>query len=298
MILRLGAAQLFYLDTPAYAAVDSSVRLADASNGDARLQGADQRGAAPAGRDGRRRPTIRPSFAPPLAVRPLARRVWRGRRARHRRRRSPPSRPPTSRRAIRPTPPRSPRRWRPSRCPAARCDAPVAGGSRNGRASPRAAGGCRTPPPPSPRGCWRRRPARPSLDLCAAPGGKTLQLAAAGATVTALDRSAARLRRLADGLARTGLTAEIVAADAETWGDPRQLRRRAARRALHRDRHLPPQSRTCSGRCGPRDIAKLAEVQSRLLDAAAAPREAGRPAGLLRLLAGAGGGRGAGRAPS
>ena len=55
------------------------------------------------------------------------------------------------------------------------------------------------------------------LDLCAAPGGKTLQLAAAGARVTALDLSEARLRRLRENLARTGLDAEIVAADALDW---------------------------------------------------------------------------------
>jgi 16S rRNA (cytosine967-C5)-methyltransferase len=54
-------------------------------------------------------------------------------------------------------------------------------------------------------------------DLCAAPGGKTLQLAAAGAHVTALDRSAPRLSRLRDNLSRTGLTAEVVAADAVDW---------------------------------------------------------------------------------
>lgn len=55
------------------------------------------------------------------------------------------------------------------------------------------------------------------LDLCAAPGGKTLQLAAAGAEVTALDVSPARLRRLEENLARTGLAARIVAADALDW---------------------------------------------------------------------------------
>ncbi|PRY24316.1 16S rRNA (cytosine967-C5)-methyltransferase [Aliiruegeria haliotis] len=55
------------------------------------------------------------------------------------------------------------------------------------------------------------------LDMCAAPGGKTLQLAAAGANVTALDVSEARLERLQDNLARTRLTAEIVAADALEW---------------------------------------------------------------------------------
>jgi 16S rRNA (cytosine967-C5)-methyltransferase len=52
------------------------------------------------------------------------------------------------------------------------------------------------------------------LDLCAAPGGKTLQLAAAGAHVTAVDKSEARLKRLRENLARTKLEAEIVCADA------------------------------------------------------------------------------------
>jgi len=54
-------------------------------------------------------------------------------------------------------------------------------------------------------------------DLCAAPGGKTAQLAAAGAAVTAVDRSAARLERLADNLTRLGLVAERVVADAAVW---------------------------------------------------------------------------------
>jgi 16S rRNA (cytosine967-C5)-methyltransferase len=50
--------------------------------------------------------------------------------------------------------------------------------------------------------------------MCAAPGGKTLQLAAAGAQVTALDLSAGRLKRVEENLARTGLTAKLVAGDA------------------------------------------------------------------------------------
>jgi 16S rRNA (cytosine967-C5)-methyltransferase len=54
-------------------------------------------------------------------------------------------------------------------------------------------------------------------DLCAAPGGKTLQLAAAGANVTAIDRSPGRLNRLQENLSRCHLTAEIVAADALDW---------------------------------------------------------------------------------
>ena len=55
------------------------------------------------------------------------------------------------------------------------------------------------------------------LDLCAAPGGKTLQLAAAGAAVVALDLSETRLARLRENLARTGLSARIVVADALDW---------------------------------------------------------------------------------
>lgn len=61
------------------------------------------------------------------------------------------------------------------------------------------------------------QPGERILDLCAAPGGKTLQLAASGADVTALDISAQRLERLRINLARTGLGARIVAADALEW---------------------------------------------------------------------------------
>ena len=55
------------------------------------------------------------------------------------------------------------------------------------------------------------------LDLCAAPGGKTLQLAAAGWRVTALDQSEQRIARLAENLARTGLAADLVTADVMTF---------------------------------------------------------------------------------
>jgi 16S rRNA (cytosine967-C5)-methyltransferase len=54
-------------------------------------------------------------------------------------------------------------------------------------------------------------------DFCAAPGGKTAQLAHAGAAVTAVDRSPARVRRLQDNLTRLSLGAEIVVADAAEW---------------------------------------------------------------------------------
>ncbi len=61
------------------------------------------------------------------------------------------------------------------------------------------------------------------LDLCAAPGGKTLQLAAAGARVTALDISGSRLKRLSANLERMGLEADIVEADALKWEPGRQF---------------------------------------------------------------------------
>ncbi|OIQ32424.1 MAG: 16S rRNA methyltransferase [Roseobacter sp. MedPE-SWchi] len=52
------------------------------------------------------------------------------------------------------------------------------------------------------------------LDLCAAPGGKTMQMAAAGASVTAVDTSASRMERLQENLTRTGLVADLVVGDA------------------------------------------------------------------------------------
>ena len=116
-----------------------------------------------------------------------------------------------------------------------------------------------------------------ALDLCAAPGGKTLQLAAAGAQVTAVDRSAARLKRLAENLARTGLRAETVTVDATAWDDPRRFD------AVLLD---APCSATGTFRrhpdvlwgASPADIGRLAVLQHRLLDAAA-PRV--RPGGRL-----------------
>lgn len=55
------------------------------------------------------------------------------------------------------------------------------------------------------------------LDLCAAPGGKTMQLAAAGHRVTAVDSSDSRLARLHENLARTRLQSHLVVADALKW---------------------------------------------------------------------------------
>ncbi|RRH77892.1 RsmB/NOP family class I SAM-dependent RNA methyltransferase [Falsigemmobacter faecalis] len=67
------------------------------------------------------------------------------------------------------------------------------------------------------------QPGEKVLDMCAAPGGKTMQMAAAGADVTALDMSAKRMERLAENLARTGLSAQQVVADALAYGVPNQF---------------------------------------------------------------------------
>jgi 16S rRNA (cytosine967-C5)-methyltransferase len=114
------------------------------------------------------------------------------------------------------------------------------------------------------------------LDLCAAPGGKTMQLAAAGAHVTALDKSELRLQRLRENLARAGLSADVVAADALAYratepfdavlldapcSSTGTLRRHPDVAWLRR----------------PEDIRALAELQKRLLDAAAGLLAPGAP---------------------
>jgi 16S rRNA (cytosine967-C5)-methyltransferase len=61
------------------------------------------------------------------------------------------------------------------------------------------------------------------IDLCAAPGGKTAQLCAAGAEVIALDRSAARLKILNQNMTRLAMTPKIAAADGMTWTPDRPV---------------------------------------------------------------------------
>ncbi len=60
-------------------------------------------------------------------------------------------------------------------------------------------------------------PAKSVIDLCAAPGGKTMQLAAAGAQVTAVEIDATRAARIGENLARTRLNTEIVVSDARDF---------------------------------------------------------------------------------
>jgi 16S rRNA (cytosine967-C5)-methyltransferase len=64
---------------------------------------------------------------------------------------------------------------------------------------------------------------RSVLDLCAAPGGKTMLLASAGFRVTAIDASESRLARLRENLERTRLSADIRAADVMKWSPPAQV---------------------------------------------------------------------------
>ena len=106
-------------------------------------------------------------------------------------------------------------------------------------------------------------------DLCAAPGGKTALLAAAGAGVTAVDISASRLTRVQSNLDRIGLSAELVAADVESWAPGRQFDAVlldapcTATGTIRRHPdilHLKRES----------DVAQLAGLQARLLDKAAA----------------------------
>jgi 16S rRNA (cytosine967-C5)-methyltransferase len=109
---------------------------------------------------------------------------------------------------------------------------------------------------------------RSALDLCAAPGGKTMQLATQGFEVTAVDGSKSRLARLSENLGRTGFSADIVAADVMQWQPPAPVDAilldapcsatgifRRHPEVLHRVR--------------PRAVAELAEAQQAMLARAA-----------------------------
>ena len=107
-----------------------------------------------------------------------------------------------------------------------------------------------------------------ALDLCAAPGGKTCQLAAAGWQVTAVDSSESRLARLRDNLGRTGLAAEVIRADLLDWSpaapaDAVLLDAPCSASGIFR-RHPDVLHRVLAAQ-----IAELATLQSRLLARAA-----------------------------
>jgi 16S rRNA (cytosine967-C5)-methyltransferase len=106
------------------------------------------------------------------------------------------------------------------------------------------------------------------LDLCAAPGGKTLQLAAAGWQVTAVEMATKRLGRLSDNLARMNLSAELVEADVMRWtpaapADAVLLDAPCSATGIFR-RHPDVLHRV-----KPRAIAELAEIQAEMLARAA-----------------------------
>lgn len=110
---------------------------------------------------------------------------------------------------------------------------------------------------------------RSVYDLCCAPGGKTAQLSAAGGRVVAIDRLAPRLRRTERNLARLGLAATTVEADATNWKAPGPAERillDAPCSATGTIRRHPDVPWLKAGI----DIASLAGLQDRLLDAAVA----------------------------
>jgi 16S rRNA (cytosine967-C5)-methyltransferase len=113
-------------------------------------------------------------------------------------------------------------------------------------------------------------------DLCAAPGGKAAQLAAAGARLTAVDRSPARLKRLRGNFARLSLDAEFVCADVEEWPaepfDAVLLDAPCSSTGTIRRHPDVPWLKQ------PSDIAALAALQRRLVACAAALT---RPGGIL-----------------
>lgn len=106
---------------------------------------------------------------------------------------------------------------------------------------------------------------RSVLDLCAAPGGKTMQLAAAGWTVTALDKSKARTGRLEGNLMRTGLSASVMVGDALKWqpeGPVDAVLLDAPCSATGIFRRHPD----VLHRVGARQVAEMAEIQTAMLD--------------------------------
>jgi 16S rRNA (cytosine967-C5)-methyltransferase len=121
------------------------------------------------------------------------------------------------------------------------------------------------------------QPGERVVDLCAAPGGKTAQLAAAGASVAALERDAHRIARLRENLRRCQLSVETIQADATAWTSSQQFDAVlldapcSATGTIRRHPDVPHTKR-------PRDVRSLTETQDKLLSAAIAML---RPGGRL-----------------
>jgi 16S rRNA (cytosine967-C5)-methyltransferase len=265
-ILRIGACQLFYMEAPDFAAVDTSVELAGAYKSTRPFKGlinAVLRGLARAGKPVQDPARLAPdwllsrwkaAFGPDAALKIAA---------------------------LIAQEPSTDLTFRDADAGAALAEGlearPLAGGSwRTDK------GGALTEWPGFEDGAWwvqdasaaiparllQVKPGETAVDLCAAPGGKTLQLAAAGGAVVAVDRSAQRLARVGENLQRIRLAAETHTADAAAWDDPRTF-----------DAVLLDAPCTATGTfrrhpdvlwaSRPGDIPKLAQSQAKLLDAAA-----------------------------
>jgi 16S rRNA (cytosine967-C5)-methyltransferase len=105
------------------------------------------------------------------------------------------------------------------------------------------------------------------IDLCAAPGGKTAQLTSRGATVSAVERSAKRLKRLEDNLSRLKMTAEAFCRDATQWAPDHKADAVlldapcSSTGAIRRHPDIPHLKKS-------EDVKKLATAQFNLLEAA------------------------------
>lgn len=263
-VLRLGAAQLLFLDTPRHAAVDMSVRLARPAHkglANAVLRRVAAEGAS--WRDGQDAAWLNtPAW------------LWRSWRAAFGVERA---------RAIAEAHLAEPPLDLSARGDPAAVAAEVGGAVLATGTVRRRAGGRVAEIPGYAEGKWwvqdaaAALPARllgaragdAAVDLCAAPGGKTAQLAAAGVAVTAVDSDAARLARLRGNLRRLGLRARTARADAGRWRPAEPARfvlldaPCTATGAIRRHPDIPHIKR-------PRDVAAARARQDRLLDGAAA----------------------------
>jgi 16S rRNA (cytosine967-C5)-methyltransferase len=271
-LLRLGAAQLLFLDTPAHAAVAETVALASGPHGYARglinavLRRIAREGKAHlAGQHAARLNTpdwLWGSWSTAYGE-PIARAVAEANLAE----------PPLDLSVK-----SDPEGW------AAR----LGGEHLSGNTVRRSAGGAIEDLPGYDAGAWWVQDAaaalparllgevhgRTVIDLCAAPGGKTAQLAAAGADVIAVELSDRRAARLRSNLQRLQLDARIEVADALAWRPPRPVGHvllDAPCTATGTIRRHPD----IAWHKTPADVARMAELQARLLEAAVAMLEPG-----------------------